>query len=461
MIYELPVGREAWWGGWQTNGIVYYRTGLPLTITQTQGVQSTGTGNRPNRIGEGLADDPTIAQWFNPAHFVSPTDITGTYGDSGRNILRGPRQFNIDFSVIKGTKIGAPRHRVPRRGLQPPEPRAVRAAEHHLRQRGVRPDHGDAGQPVVRAVRHHGAQHPGRVQDQVLDTVRGAARLPYSGTTKGRAAARHPALFVFSPAVDRPGRPQGPARLTDARRRRGIPSGLRFRSRQTAFRLRGATRLAAASTPARDLARPAAPDLRASCVPSLRRPAPRRPRERLAAKRRSVCGRHALSRRRSRDSLARRTRRLASACAGRHSSSDAHRLQRPAGRRPDGDARALARTAWRSAPANRLDSNRPTQRLASRRRRGIRHRLRRGRTTTSCGRTSLRTASIVVAHAACVALVAERASVAALEVEIVCSDAGNTGAEVESASLTSRATLFPQQASSNATITPGRATDSW
>ena len=107
VIYEIPLGREAWWGGWQTNGIVYYRTGLPLTITQTQGVQSTGTGNRPNRIGEGYADDPSIAQWFNPAHFVSPTDITGTYGDSGRNILRGPKQFNIDFSVIKGTKIGA------------------------------------------------------------------------------------------------------------------------------------------------------------------------------------------------------------------------------------------------------------------------------------------------------------------------------------------------------------------
>jgi hypothetical protein len=105
LIYEIPLGREAWWGGWQTNSILYYRTGLPITITQTQGVQSTGTGNRPNRIGEGLADDPTIAQWFNPAHFVSPTDITGTYGDSGRGILRGPKQFNIDFSVIKGTKI--------------------------------------------------------------------------------------------------------------------------------------------------------------------------------------------------------------------------------------------------------------------------------------------------------------------------------------------------------------------
>jgi hypothetical protein len=107
VIYELPFGRDNWWGGWQTNGILYLRSGLPLTITQTQGVQSTGTGNRPNRLADGLAADPTIAQWFDPAAFQSPADITGTYGDAGRNILRGPGQFNIDFSVIKGTKIGA------------------------------------------------------------------------------------------------------------------------------------------------------------------------------------------------------------------------------------------------------------------------------------------------------------------------------------------------------------------
>jgi hypothetical protein len=106
VIYELPFGRDNWWGGWQTNGILYLRSGLPLTITQTQGVQSTGTGNRPNRIGDGLAADPTINQWFDPSAFVSPADITGTYGDSGRGILRGPGQFNIDFSLIKGTKIG-------------------------------------------------------------------------------------------------------------------------------------------------------------------------------------------------------------------------------------------------------------------------------------------------------------------------------------------------------------------
>jgi hypothetical protein len=106
VIYEIPFGRQRVWGGWQTNAIFYLRSGLPLTITSQNGVQSTGTGNRPNRIGDGAAADPTITQWFDPSAFVAVTDLTGTYGDSGRNILRGPGQFNIDFSLIKNTKMG-------------------------------------------------------------------------------------------------------------------------------------------------------------------------------------------------------------------------------------------------------------------------------------------------------------------------------------------------------------------
>lgn len=105
-IYELPFARGQWYGGWRTSGILYLRSGLPFTVTQTQGVQSTGTGNRPNRIADGRLDNPTIARWFDTAAFVAPADVTGTYGDAGRNILRGPGQFNIDFSLIKSTNVG-------------------------------------------------------------------------------------------------------------------------------------------------------------------------------------------------------------------------------------------------------------------------------------------------------------------------------------------------------------------
>jgi hypothetical protein len=105
-IYEIPWARNAVYGGWQVTGILLLRGGLPLTVTQTQGVLSTGTGNRPNRVCDGRLSDPTIDRWFDTSCFVQVQDTTGTYGDSGRNIIRGPGSFNIDASLIKNTRIG-------------------------------------------------------------------------------------------------------------------------------------------------------------------------------------------------------------------------------------------------------------------------------------------------------------------------------------------------------------------
>jgi hypothetical protein len=106
-IYELPFGRQSRLGGWQVNGIVYWRTGLPLTVTQTGTMLSTGNPeNRPDRIGDGSAADPTVEQWFDPTAFRQTVERTATYGDAGRNILRGPGQFNVDLSLAKLTRFG-------------------------------------------------------------------------------------------------------------------------------------------------------------------------------------------------------------------------------------------------------------------------------------------------------------------------------------------------------------------
>jgi hypothetical protein len=106
VIYALPFAKDSKLGGWQASGILYLRSGLPVTITQTQNVQSTGTPNRPNRIGDGAAQNPTIDQWFDPSAFQAVPDTTGTYGTAGRGILRGPGQFNIDASLLKITRFG-------------------------------------------------------------------------------------------------------------------------------------------------------------------------------------------------------------------------------------------------------------------------------------------------------------------------------------------------------------------
>ena len=107
-IYELPWAAGRAYGGWQISGILYLRTGLPITITQSQTMLSTGiTNNRPDTICDPVVSNPTIAQWFNTSCFRQTADATGTFGTTGRNSVRGPGDFNVDLSLIKNTRIGA------------------------------------------------------------------------------------------------------------------------------------------------------------------------------------------------------------------------------------------------------------------------------------------------------------------------------------------------------------------
>jgi hypothetical protein len=94
------------------SGILYARTGRALTVTQSQGVLSTGSNtgqqgaNRPNRIGDGRSDSPTIDQWFDPTAFQI---VPGNHRDvrhGGTQHHEGPGYFNIDASLIKNTKFG-------------------------------------------------------------------------------------------------------------------------------------------------------------------------------------------------------------------------------------------------------------------------------------------------------------------------------------------------------------------
>jgi Carboxypeptidase regulatory-like domain len=112
--YSLPFGKGRRWlsnggaaeyvlGGWQINGINTFQTGLPFTPTANTSTLNTGTGSRPNRIGNGTLDNPTIDRWFDTAAFTTPAQFT--YGNSGRNILFGPGRVNFDFSLFKEFRL--------------------------------------------------------------------------------------------------------------------------------------------------------------------------------------------------------------------------------------------------------------------------------------------------------------------------------------------------------------------
>jgi hypothetical protein len=112
-IYELPYGRGGSargflghvFGGWNFSGLMQARTGRPLTITVNRSSADLPDGNnsgqRPDVV-PGVDPYPankTPQQWLNPAAFAVPA--RGTWGNAGRNILRGPDLFQVDLALQK------------------------------------------------------------------------------------------------------------------------------------------------------------------------------------------------------------------------------------------------------------------------------------------------------------------------------------------------------------------------
>jgi len=94
-------------GGWQTSGIVTFETGRPFNITlpfDNANVGSRGNFQRPNLVG-----DPSPSGWtktygpgglyFDPTAFAAPPQYT--FGNLGRNVLRGPGFKNFDLTAFK------------------------------------------------------------------------------------------------------------------------------------------------------------------------------------------------------------------------------------------------------------------------------------------------------------------------------------------------------------------------
>ncbi|HEY7096641.1 MAG TPA: TonB-dependent receptor [Terriglobales bacterium] len=91
--------------GWELGGILTWQTGQPFSVLTGQGLSGTGLGNdRPDLIGDPNAGPHTVQKWFNTAAFVPNQPLT--FGDAGRNIVRGPGYSDFDFSIMKNAKIG-------------------------------------------------------------------------------------------------------------------------------------------------------------------------------------------------------------------------------------------------------------------------------------------------------------------------------------------------------------------
>jgi hypothetical protein len=115
--YELPVGKGKRWslgaanwalGDWKVGGVYTIATGSPFTVYNGwSGRTQAGTRAdiiRPNLVGDPHAGKQTIYEWFNTAAYEAPVH-DNTYGNVGRNTLRGPYSENTDLTFAKAFPI--------------------------------------------------------------------------------------------------------------------------------------------------------------------------------------------------------------------------------------------------------------------------------------------------------------------------------------------------------------------
>ena len=117
-VWQIPSGNLSGvaakiLGGWELNTIWTWRGGFPFSISSGEDNSLTGVGkDRADfigtsipavQLGSGRPHGEMIQKWFDTSKFVP--NAVGTFGNSGKSILRAPKFFGTDLGLIKNTKV--------------------------------------------------------------------------------------------------------------------------------------------------------------------------------------------------------------------------------------------------------------------------------------------------------------------------------------------------------------------
>lgn len=96
--------------GWQLNAILIAQSGFPFSVASGRDNSFSGIGSDyadylggPAMFAGDRTRNDRVFKWFDTSQFTA--NAIGTFGNSGRNIIRGPNFFQADLGVVKNTPI--------------------------------------------------------------------------------------------------------------------------------------------------------------------------------------------------------------------------------------------------------------------------------------------------------------------------------------------------------------------
>ena len=120
-VYQLPFGAGKAYlnqpgiarsiaGSWELTSMFVARTGFPINVTVDRKAVDVPDGNttdqRPDRVPGVSLTPPSgagVGEWINPAAFAPP--VSGTFGDSPRDVARGPGAWQMDVGLGKRIQL--------------------------------------------------------------------------------------------------------------------------------------------------------------------------------------------------------------------------------------------------------------------------------------------------------------------------------------------------------------------
>jgi len=102
LVYQIP-GATRWTRGFELSGIITAQSGQPFTPMLSTDNSNTGNSggsfgvDRPNVVHQPRLANRSPQEWFDVSAFAIPPEYT--WGNAGRNILRGPGLVTTDLSL--------------------------------------------------------------------------------------------------------------------------------------------------------------------------------------------------------------------------------------------------------------------------------------------------------------------------------------------------------------------------